>query len=157
MLQQAGIPAKPLKLGGIYLSKPSWTADTLANWPLAALRHAQLRRTFDPDWFVHMAPLTALMLPGQLVKSKSALFVVEMLQPTRGSRLRYALVSRKVDRFLCVSSAVRDRLIALGIGVGPERTQIVPPIVTAGEPRSLPEPTPPADGTLRIGIVGFVA
>ena len=53
-LTAAGIENHAFKLGRLYLTKPSWTFETLKELPQAGAKLRRLVRSFEPDVVVHL-------------------------------------------------------------------------------------------------------
>lgn len=113
-LIEAGIPFKEIKLGFIYLKKPTWTASTLAHYPYAALSIKRIIGSFAPDSILHMSYKSLLMtLP--ILPNNNILHAHDNIPPTWITKRLFSLIARKTSTFIAVSETVKQNLKDNGI------------------------------------------
>jgi glycosyltransferase involved in cell wall biosynthesis len=154
-LERDGFKFDLLRLGFISASprlKPAlMTVDQLRYWP--ALAYGYLRRVAatSPRAIVHTNWHHALLLLPFLTPHRD-IFWVHDIFPNRPHYTRVLrLIGRRVGRIVCVSHAVADSVLALGI---PESRVVV---IHNGVPLADAMHYPDGEQTLRLGIVGQVA
>jgi glycosyltransferase involved in cell wall biosynthesis len=116
-IKEAGL--EHIALPAVYLvrSKPlDWLRLLLAwlQWSLALFRI--IRRT--QVVMLHANSMTAAMLsviPGRLLRTPVIWHMMDMLKITRTNALMAAVLGRQVEAVICISRAVKDNLLKLGV------------------------------------------
>ena len=154
-LEQDGFKFDLLRLGFISASprlEPAlMTLDQLRYWPALAYGYRRRVAATSPRAVIHTNWHHALLLLPFLTPHRD-IFWVHDLFPNRPHYTRVLrLIGGRVGRIVCVSHAVADSVLALGI---PESRVLV---VHNGVPLADAVHCPDGEPTLRLGIVGQVA
>ena len=152
LLTEAGVVHHAVKLGRVYISRPAWTLDTLANLSAAAAQVRRIVRDFKPDAVVisalDQATLLSVCLPREIPLVLHAHSTPDRIYRTLLGKLllrRVACIvaiSRFVETELRCSSAQLRNIATVHNGVEVDGAEV-------------PERSRPS-GALRIGIVGQI-
>jgi glycosyltransferase involved in cell wall biosynthesis len=153
-LADAGIPFSTVRLGKLTLSpRPrhlAWTLNALLHAP-AARRAVRTRlAALQPDVVVACNRDAVLLLVDVLCGYTVAFHTHEAPDLAPRSRRALSALAKRVDRFVCVSEAVRARLLEAGLS---EETVTV--IYNGVEPRE-PARRREHDGPCTVGICGQI-
>jgi len=114
-LQKLEVPFDEAKLGWLYLTKPSWTIDSLVHLPGAYLRCRKILREFDPD-IVHFCNYASVILLAPLLKNKACVYNLQEPHEPNGKNLFiYRLLNRRIRIFTAVSRYIEQVLLDLRI------------------------------------------
>jgi len=150
LLQERNIPYYELKLGRIYLRKPSWTIDGLMHWPKAILSLRRLLSEMKPDVIVipdiELAAIVTLFLPRS---TPMILYFHSKLAPVLRSIVKYAVIKRMAGA-IAVSKYVRD---TASCALADIKTQVV----HNGIPIDSCNIRVSSRSVIRLGIIGQVS
>lgn len=115
-LAAMNVPCYEVKIGWLYLTKPSWTLDTLLNYPRAFLTCRKILKEFKPD-AVNFSSYAMPVMLYPLVKRNSFYTLHDTQLPNRKHRVIYQLLKRRIGTFIAVSGHIAETLKNLGVPV----------------------------------------
>lgn len=113
-LAMMNVPCYEVKIGWLYLTKPSWTLDTLLNYPKAYITCRNILKEFKPD-VVNFSSYAMPVMLYPLIKSNSFYTLHDTQLPNRKHKVIYSLLKRKIGTFIAVSRHIADTLKNLQI------------------------------------------
>ena len=152
-LDEIGIKNYEVKLGWIYLTKPSWTLDTLLNYPKALRTCKKILKDYNPDICQYSGfPMTILLY--KLISPNSIYSLHETHLPNKKHNLIYYLLNKKIRYFTGVSKHIVHVLEDLKIT--PNKIKLVYNGIDF--PKNLPnsEPSIKVNSEIRFAIIGQV-
>jgi glycosyltransferase involved in cell wall biosynthesis len=109
-LDDAGIAWWQLKIGWLYIRKPSWTMDTLRHWPGAYRECKRILSAFDPQVCFFSSFQTAMMI-YPLLKGRNCVYnLQEPRERTWKHRIIYQLLNKHIKVFTTVSRRIVEML-----------------------------------------------
>ena len=103
-----------LKLGWYYVSKISWSLDSLVHYPGAVLKFLRIRKQFK-GWPVYITSFRQVILLWPFFKKDIVYHVHDANAGSRQSRFFLKIIDKKIARFIAVSKFIKEDLIACGI------------------------------------------
>ena len=150
-LAAMNVPCYEVKIGWLYLTKPSWTLDTLLNYPRAFLTCREILKEFKPD-AVNFSSYAMPVMLYPLVKKNSFYTLHDTQLPNRKHRVIYQLLKRRIGTFIAVSGHIAETLKNLGVPA--KKTLVIHNGVAVPALPGLPEKQP--DNIIHFAIVGQV-
>ncbi len=150
-LAAMNVPCYEVKIGWLYLTKPSWTLDTLLNYPKAYLTCRKVLKEFRPD-AVNFSSYAMPVMLYPLVKKNSFYTLHDTQLPNRKHRLIYQMLKRRIGTFIAVSGHIAETLKNLGVPA--KKIRVIYNGVAV--PVSAEGPENKTDRTVHFAIVGQV-
>ncbi|HOZ79596.1 MAG TPA: glycosyltransferase family 4 protein [Ferruginibacter sp.] len=150
-LAAMNVPCYEVKIGWLYLTKPSWTLDTLLNYPRAFLTCRKIMKEFKPD-AVNFSSYAIPVMLYPLVKNKSFYTLHDTQLPNRKHRVIYQLLKRRIGTFIAVSNHIAETLKNLGVPA--KKILVIHNGVAVPAPPGVTENQP--GNSFRFAIVGQV-
>ncbi|MFN4006817.1 MAG: glycosyltransferase family 4 protein [Chitinophagaceae bacterium] len=114
-LKKNGISYTEVKLGWYYISKLSWTLDSLIHYPGAILDFIKTKQSFIPHLYYTIS-YRQLVLLFPLIPSSSVIYnVQDSNAESRLSKFFLKLVDIKVKKYIACSNYIKNDLIKCGI------------------------------------------
>jgi len=113
-LEEINVPCYEVKLGWLYVRKPLWTFDSLANYPKAFFACKKIINSFNPD-ILHFCNYHNVVMLYPLIKNKSVYNLQETHLPSRKHRIIYGLLNKKIQAFTAVSNHIKKVLRNLAV------------------------------------------
>ena len=113
-LSEIDVPYYEVKLGWLYLKKPTWTFDTLINYPKAYITCKKVLKDFKPD-VVNFTSYAMPIMLYPLIKANSFYTLHDTQLPYLKHRIIYKLLKKKIGTFIAVSNHIADILRNLSI------------------------------------------
>lgn len=155
LLEENGFTHHMLWLGFIAMAlrwRPmAMTLDQMMRWPALVLGFQRLLATRRPDVVIHTNWHHALLLAPLLKVQRDIYWSHELLPSTTPYRVVFGLISKRVARVVCVSSAAARSLKAIGV------TNRKVTVVHNGTAFDEAIPPPTSVAPLRLGIIGQIA
>ncbi|SFV31367.1 glycosyltransferase family 4 protein [Thermoflavifilum thermophilum] len=152
-LKTAGIFCySKIKLGWFYITKPTWTLDSLVHLPGAYTQFLKIYRTFKPDViFTNIYRYLFLLYP--FIKCKILYRVQDQLSADWKARWILPRIDRKISRYYVVSDFIRRDLMS--IGIDGKKVSVIYNGIDVSENNPHPRNTEKKE-IMRLGIVGQI-
>lgn len=113
-LIEIGVEYKAIKLGWYYLTKISWSLDSLKNYPPSIRSILRIRKRFSPDVY-YFDSFRFIFLLKPFLKGKVFYHVHDVLSRSRSNKFFLRAIDSKITKYIAASEYVKKDLASLGI------------------------------------------